>query len=71
MWACVYKRQSLTLNMPRRHRWYLTLGLDGGRWSIQRRGCFIPWKVTSVLVAQEAVWACGSAFSGTENPSLA
>jgi len=53
--------------MPRRHRWFLTSGLDGGGWLTQRPGCFTPWKVTSVLVAQEVVWACGSAFSGAEN----
>jgi hypothetical protein len=49
--------------MLRRHRWSLTSGLDGGRWSTQRLGWFTPWKVTSVLVAQEAVWACVSALA--------
>lgn len=56
--------------MPRRHRWSLTSGLDGGGWSTQGPGCFTPSKMTLVLVAQEAVWACGLTLSGAENIAL-
>jgi len=50
----------------------MVFNLRGSWWwvSTQGPGCFKPWKVTSVLVAQEAVWACGSALSGAENIAL-
>jgi hypothetical protein len=44
----------------------LTSALDGGGWSTPRSGRFTPGK-DPVRIVQEAGWALGSVWTGTEN----
>jgi len=45
---------------------FLISVLDGGGWSTQRPGCFIPGK-HKVPIVQESVWAPGPVGMGVEN----